>query len=166
MAQFGISRDKWIEHGRKVPLVNICICFLVFCLETLNVVVNVNPLWTLPISCCFFFLLVLFSDVLHLHSFPSFYDMPFLSSSVPSACCMLLRARTKRRIMKWMTLIRVEHLWLTGERSSARSPSTTPPLVCPSLPSPPPPWCGLRYWKRFSHLFSKTTWADSIIKPE
>lgn len=30
-----------------------------------------------------------------------------MSSSVLSACCMLLRVRTRRRIMKWMSLIRL-----------------------------------------------------------
>lgn len=48
-----------------------------------------------------------------------------------SACCMLLRARTTTRIMKWMILIRAEQLWPTGERSSAHSSSTTPPYAAP-----------------------------------
>lgn len=57
--------------------------------------------------------------------------MPLSTFSVPSACCMLLRARTTTRIMKWMILIRAEQLWPTGERSSAHSPSATPPYSAP-----------------------------------
>lgn len=92
------------------------------------------PFWIWPFTCVFL-LLVFLSYILLTHSFPLFDNMPFLSSSVLSACCMLLRARTKRQIMKWMTLIRVEHLWLTGERSTARSASITPPDSVLPLPS-------------------------------
>lgn len=64
---------------------------------------------------------------------------------VPFACCMLLRARTKRRIMKWMTLIRVEHLWLNGESSAALLSFDSLHLTFPQLPHVSLPWC-LQPW--------------------
>lgn len=61
--------------------------------------------------------------------------MPLSTSSVPSACCMLLRATTTTtRIMKWMSLIRAEQLWPTGERSSAHSLHAAPPPTLPHCP--------------------------------
>lgn len=82
-----------------------------------------------------------------------------LSFSVLSACCMWLRARTKKRIMKWMTLIRVEHLWLSGECSTAPSASATHPDPRPASRCHPE-HITLPKWS--SHLFFKAVTLTNL----
>lgn len=60
---------------------------------------HIVDLMIIPFDPLLVLLFTLFSFFTFIH-FHFFYNMPFLSSSVLSACCMLLRARTKRRIMK------------------------------------------------------------------
>lgn len=95
-----VTESRDVEMCLWITALLLLLCVLPFNLEWINISFSFQCNSQFDFSPCF-------PDAF-IH-FRYFTLCLFLSSSVLSACRMLLRARTKRRIMKWMTLIRVEH---------------------------------------------------------